>query len=57
MHHITHNLLDPSLPASKRIHSLWHEYEQRQTREARFVKDLDLIEMALQASEYERGKL
>lgn len=55
MRHITDGLLDPTLPASQRIHSLWHEYEKGQTREARFVKDLDRIEMALQASEYEKG--
>lgn len=55
MHRITDKLLNPSLPASKRIHTLWHEYEEGKTREARFVKDLDRLEMALQASEYERG--
>ena len=56
MHRITHTLLKPEGPASKRIHSLWHEYEDGKTREARFVKDLDRIEMALQASEYESAQ-
>lgn len=57
MHHMTHELLDPNMPASKRIHALWHEYEEQKTKEAKFVKDLDRIEMALQASEYEQRKL
>ena len=55
MQHITTKLLDPSKPASKRIQALYHEYEKRETKEAKFVKDLDLLEMALQASEYEEG--
>jgi len=40
-------------PAAQRIEVLWNEYEAGETAEARFVKDLDRIEMALQASEYE----
>jgi len=40
-------------PAARRIEGLWNEYESGETAEARFVKDLDRIEMALQASEYE----
>jgi putative hydrolase of HD superfamily len=55
MQHITTKLLDPNKPASKRIQALYHEYEKRESREAKFVKDLDLLEMALQASEYEEG--
>lgn len=47
--------LDPDGPASKRIRALFEEYEQRSSKEARFVKDLDLLEMALQGSEYEAG--
>lgn len=57
MHKITTELLDSSGPASKRIHALWHEYENQETKEAKFVKDLDRIEMALQGFEYERGEL
>lgn len=33
---------------------LWEEYEARETAEARFVKDMDLIDMCLQALVYER---
>lgn len=36
-----------------RIRELWEEYEARETSEARFVKDMDLIDMALQALLYE----
>ena len=52
---ITSRMLDSAKPASKRLNALWHEYEEGRTREAKFVKDLDRIEMALQAAEYERG--
>jgi hypothetical protein len=41
-----------SIPAL-RISSLWHEYEDRQTEESKFVKDLDLYELCQQAVEYE----
>ncbi|EJU03589.1 HD domain-containing protein [Dacryopinax primogenitus] len=37
-----------------RIQALWMEYEEGKTPEARFVKDLDRMEMALQATEYEK---
>ncbi|PVG03165.1 hypothetical protein CPB86DRAFT_723691 [Serendipita vermifera] len=40
--------------AAQRILALWQEYETQESREARFVKDLDRIEMALQAREYEK---
>jgi len=39
--------------AGLRIQALWMEYEEGRTPEARFVKDLDRMEMALQATEYE----
>lgn len=55
MHTLTKVKLDKNGPASKRIQALFEEYEQRSTKEARFVKDLDLLEMALQGSEYEAG--
>jgi putative hydrolase of HD superfamily len=32
----------------------WEEYEARETPEARFVKDMDLLDMCLQALSYER---
>lgn len=42
--------------ARERIRSLWEEYEARETPEAKLVKDLDRLELVLQASEYERGR-
>jgi len=53
MHTIVHEMLHDSL-AAQRIQALWMEYETGETPEAKFVKDLDRIEMALQASEYEQ---
>lgn len=35
---------------------LWSEYEERETEEAQFVKDMDLIDMCLQALKYEKQK-
>lgn len=32
----------------------WREYNERETREAKFVKDMDLIDMCLQALKYEK---
>lgn len=52
MHNFLHDMLHYS-PAAQRIEALWNEYEGQQTDEARFVKDLDRFEMALQASDYE----
>ncbi|KAJ7609069.1 HD domain-containing protein [Roridomyces roridus] len=54
MHNIVHDMLHDS-PAAQQIHALWKEYEERQTPEAKFVKDLDRFEMASQALEYERA--
>lgn len=34
--------------------NLWQEYEERETSEARFVKDMDMIDMCVQALKYER---
>lgn len=52
MHNFVHEMLHNS-PAAQRIEALWQEYEAQETDEARFVKDLDRFEMALQASDYE----
>ncbi|KAJ7114134.1 HD domain-containing protein [Mycena epipterygia] len=54
MHNIVHDMLHNS-PAAQQIEALWKEYEERQTPEAQFVKDLDRFEMASQALEYERN--
>ncbi|ODN75204.1 hypothetical protein L202_06401 [Cryptococcus amylolentus CBS 6039] len=40
--------------AKERFRSLFEEYEARETPESKLVKDLDRLELALQAVEYER---
>ncbi|KAG1732377.1 HD domain-containing protein [Suillus lakei] len=52
MHNFVNDMLHGS-PAALRIEALWNEYEEGKTDEAKFVKDLDRLEMALQAREYE----
>jgi putative hydrolases of HD superfamily len=42
------------LPAGERLLALWEEYEAGATLEARLVKQLDRLEMALQAVIYQR---
>ncbi|WVR04339.1 hypothetical protein IAU60_001340 [Kwoniella sp. DSM 27419] len=42
--------------ARERFRSLWDEYEARETPESKLVKDLDRLELALQAVEYERSQ-
>ncbi|KAF5332205.1 hypothetical protein D9611_008177 [Ephemerocybe angulata] len=54
MQNFVHTMLHNS-PAAQRIEALWQEYEQGETPEAKFVKDLDRFEMASQALEYERN--
>ena len=34
------------------IYDLWEEFEKRETKEAKLVKDLDKLEMCLQAKDY-----
>ncbi|KAB1204792.1 HD domain-containing protein 2 [Morella rubra] len=41
---------------AQEIGELWLEYEENSSPEAKIVKDLDKVEMILQASEYENGK-
>lgn len=36
------------------IQELWQEYEERETQEAKFVKDMDMIDMCLTALKYEK---
>lgn len=43
--------------ARQRFRALWEEYEARETPESKLVKDLDRLELALQAVEYERCEL
>ncbi|KAJ3509168.1 hypothetical protein NLJ89_g5364 [Agrocybe chaxingu] len=54
MHNFVHDMLH-NTPTAQKIDSLWREYEDGQSPEARFVKDLDRFEMASQALEYERN--
>jgi len=42
------------LPAGKRLMALWAEYEEQKTPEAKFVRQLDRLEMSLQAAVYGR---
>jgi len=53
IHNFIHEMLH-NTPVAQRIGALWNEYEEQKTEEARFVKDLDRFEMALQATDYER---
>ncbi|MFB6121986.1 MAG: HD domain-containing protein [Haloferacaceae archaeon] len=46
--------LTAALDPGEAIRDLWEEYEARETPEARFVRDMDLVEMCLQALYYER---
>jgi putative hydrolase of HD superfamily len=41
---------------SKEFSSLWKELERQKTREAKAAKELDVLEMLLQAAEYEKTK-
>jgi putative hydrolase of HD superfamily len=43
-------------PAASAVRALWDEYEAATTPEARLVKDLDKLEMVVQAFEYERDQ-
>jgi putative hydrolase of HD superfamily len=43
-----------ALPNGAEMLALWGEYEEGRTPEARLAKQLDALEMALQAAEYER---
>ena len=45
------------LPQGERYLALWEEYEGQHSPEARFVRQIDRLEMALQASVYERQGL
>lgn len=46
--------LADGLPGSDELRDLWTAYEARDTPEAAFVKDMDLVDMCLQALVYER---
>ena len=48
-------MLEPvkHLRGAQEIRSLWEEYEAQQTAEAKIVRELDRIDMVVQANEYE----
>lgn len=43
-------------PIGAHIQALWEEYEAQATPESRLVRDLDKLEMVVQAFEYERDQ-
>eukprot|EP00871_Galdieria_phlegrea_P003275 jgi/Galph1/3949/GphlegSOOS_G2640.1 len=45
-----------SLPIGHEIYMLWKEYETGCTEEAKFVKQVDKLEMLIQAYEYEKDQ-
>ncbi len=45
------------LPKGREYLAVWQEFEDGQTAEARFMKEIDRLEMGLQASVYEHEKL
>lgn len=45
------------VPGMRRLHDLWEGYESNVTDVARFVRDMNLIDMAVQAWVYERSEL
>ena len=49
----TDDAMGSSSGAGERVASLWREYEEGVSPEAVFLKDLDKLEMILQAHEYE----
>ena len=42
------------LDSAKEVEALWAEYEARATPEAQLVKELDLLDMVVQAHTYEK---
>ena len=49
------DMLGDSL-GGEEVEALWHEYEDQVTDEAKLLKDLDKLEMIMQAGEYERAQ-
>ena len=45
------------LPRGKEYLAIWQEFEDGQTAEAKYVKEIDRLEMGLQASVYESEKM
>jgi putative hydrolase of HD superfamily len=49
------DILEPLGEIGANYLTLWHEYEQRSSLEARLVKAADKLDLLLQAREYEKG--
>ncbi|KAG8341112.1 HD domain [Trypanosoma vivax] len=49
------NLLPSNCPLTQDLPRLWEEYEAQSTPEARFMKDIDILEMVTQAHAYEQA--
>ena len=59
MDFLTSRLLGKSTGAMEQgqgLREIWQEYEDGKTKEAKFVKDVDKIELVLQMMEYERAR-
>ncbi|KAL8609432.1 hypothetical protein ACOMHN_006619 [Nucella lapillus] len=41
-------------PIGSQLYTLWQEYENQESQESKFVKDLDRLDMIVQAYEYEQ---
>ena len=41
---------------AKEFSLLWQEFEEQKTKEAKIAKELDILEMVLQAAEYQKNK-
>lgn len=54
MEHITKLINDENSSTSKHIKDLYDEYSSHKSEEANYVKSLDLLDMYLQAYEYEQ---
>ena len=46
-----------SLPKGEEYLAIWREFEEGQTSEAKFIKEVDRLEMGLQATIYEQEQM
>ena len=53
MHQIGSLLREAETPIADSFRALWDEYEAQQTEEAKLVKEIDLLDMVIQANSYE----
>jgi putative hydrolase of HD superfamily len=57
MTEISSKLSEFSATAGSEIFNLWKEYDSASSLEAKFVKQLDKLEMLIQAFEYEKQRM